>query len=312
MFARGPVRARRVAAAAVTLAVSFALLAGAGRAGASDGGDDSGRLVDVGGGRRVLLDCRGSGSPTVVLVSGTGGASDEWTHVVDAAGPGAGLKPDPSAVLTTLAPSTRVCAYDRPGTTRLDGTPNRSTPVHQPTSAAAGAEDLRAVLAAAGERPPYVLVGASWGAMVASLFARTEPELTAGIVTVDGASPFLKDTLTPAQWSAWMDRIRAMDQGQGLEVPDYPAAVREVRAAPAPPPDLPAAVLTSDHPWDLGLGGRSTWPAWLAAQQRLAGDLHARHVTDTDSGHGIAVEQPRRVADAVRDVVERARAGQER
>ncbi|CAM5531793.1 alpha/beta hydrolase [Streptomyces avidinii] len=300
-----------MSAAAVTLAVSLALLAGAGRAEASDGGD-SGRLVDVGGGRRVLLDCRGSGSPTVVLVSGTGGASDEWTHVADAARPGAGLKPDPSAVLTTLARSTRVCAYDRPGTTRLDGRPNRSTPVHRPTTATAGAEDLRAVLAAAGERPPYVLVGASWGAMIASLFARTEPALTAGIVTVDGASPFLKETLTPAQWSAWTDRIRAMDQGQGLEAPDYPAAVREVRAAPALPAGLPAVVLTSDHPWDLGLGGRSTWPAWLAAQQRLAEDLHARHVTDTDSGHGIAVEQPRRVVDAVRDVVERSRAGQER
>ncbi|MFG2994129.1 hypothetical protein ACGFZK_33365 [Streptomyces sp. NPDC048257] len=73
-----------------------------------------------------------------------------------------------------------------------------------------------------------------------------------------------------------------------------------------------AAVLTSDHPWDLGVGGGSTWPAWLAAQRRLAEDLHARHVADTDSGHGIAVERPQPVAQAIRDVVERARAGQER
>ncbi len=268
--------------------------------------------MDIGGGRRVVLDCRGSGSPTVVLVSGTGGASDEWTHVADPARPGADLKPDPSAVLPSLARSTRVCAYDRPGTTRLDGAPNRSTPVHRPTTAAAAAEDLRALLAAAGERPPYVLVGASWGAMTASLFARTEPARTAGIVTVDGASPYLEDTLSPAQWSAWTDRIRAGDQGEGLEAPDYPAAVREVRAAPALPRGLPAVVLTSDHPWDLAVGGGSTWPAWLAAQQQLAAELHARHITDTDSGHGIAVEQPRLVTDAVRDVVERVRAGQGR
>ncbi|MFJ7592372.1 alpha/beta fold hydrolase [Streptomyces sp. NPDC097617] len=311
MFAGGTVRARRVSAAVAALAASCALLAGAGPVAASDDGTDSPRLVDVGDGRRVLLDCRGSGSPTVVLVSGTGGASDEWTHVADSARPAADLRPDPSAVLPTLARSTRVCAYDRPGTTRLDGTPNRSTPVDGPTSAAAGVRDLRAALAAAGERPPYVLVGASWGAMIASLFARTEPARTAGIVTVDGASPFLKDTLTPAQWSAWMDKIRATDPRTGLEVPDYPAAVREIRAAPAPPDGLPAAVLTSDHPWDLAVGGGSTWPAWLAAQRRLAGDLHARHITDTDSGHGIAVEQPQRVARAIRDVVERARAGQQ-
>ncbi|MET9600426.1 alpha/beta fold hydrolase [Streptomyces sp. NPDC006459] len=163
MWARRPVRARRVSVAAVTLAVSLALLAGAGPAAAADDGGGSGRPVDIGGGRRVVLDCRGSGSPTVVLVSGTGGASDEWTHVADPARPGADLKPDPSAVLPSLARSTRVCAYDRPGTTRLDGAPNRSTPVHRPTTAAAGAEDLLALLAAAGEHPPYVLVGASWG-----------------------------------------------------------------------------------------------------------------------------------------------------
>ncbi|WP_030767511.1 MULTISPECIES: hypothetical protein [unclassified Streptomyces] len=45
---------------------------------------------------------------------------------------------------------------------------------------------------------------------------------------------------------------------------------------------------------------------------RLAEELRARHVTDTDSGHGIAVERPGLVARAIRDVVERARAGQER
>ncbi|MFJ6484700.1 MULTISPECIES: alpha/beta fold hydrolase [unclassified Streptomyces] len=312
MFARRPVRARHVSAAAVTLAVSLALCAGAAPGAARDDGDDRARPVDIGGGRRVLLDCRGSGSPTVVLVSGARGASDEWTHIADAARPGAEPKPDPSAVLPEVARFTRVCAYDRPGTTRLDGTPNRSTPVTQPTTAAAGVGDLRAVLDAAGEQPPYVLVGASWGAMIASLFARTEPARTAGVVTVDGASPFLQDTLTPAQWSAWMDKVRAMDTGKGLETPDYPGAVRELRGAPALPRGLPAVVLTSDHPWDLSVGGGSTWPAWLAAQRRLAEDLRARHVTDTDSGHGIAVEQPRLVARAIRDVVEQARAGQER
>ncbi|MFG2486882.1 alpha/beta fold hydrolase [Streptomyces virginiae] len=310
MFGSSPVRARHVSAAVVTLAVSLALCAGAVPVAAADDGADPARPVDIGG-RRVLLDCRGSGSPTVVLVSGAGGASDEWTHVVDAARPEAEPKPDPSAVLTEVARFTRVCAYDRPGTTRLDGSPNRSTPVTQPTTAAAGVEDLRATLASAGEHPPYVLVGASWGAMIASLYARTEPARTAGLVTVDGASPFLKDTLTPAQWETWMGKIRAMDPGKGLEAPDYPGAVGELRAAPAPPRGLPAVVLTSDRPWDLAVGGGSTWPAWPAAQRLLAEELRARHVTDTDSGHGIAVERPRLVARAIRDVVEQARAGQE-
>jgi hypothetical protein len=54
--------------------------------------------------------------------------------------------------------------------------------------------------------------------------------------------------------------------------------------------------------------GHSTWPAWLDAQDRLAGDLHARHITDTDSGRGINVEQPQLVSRAIREVIDQARA----
>ncbi|MEV6582632.1 alpha/beta hydrolase [Streptomyces sp. NPDC051582] len=314
----------RVPAGAVTVVATLALAAGGGpaateatatpaatatatvAAGGTSG--DLSRPVPVGGGRHIRMECRGTGSPTVVLVSGTGGAGDEWTHVVDPANPAAGLKPSAAAVLPTVASFTRVCAYDRPGTVRTDGKPTSSTPVPQPTTARAGVQDLRAALSAAGEHGPYVLVGASWGAMIAELFARTDFPRVSGLVTVDGASPYLRDTLTPAQWSDWMRKIATMDRGKGLEVPDYEASVAEIRSAPPMPHPLPAAVLTSDKPWDLAVGDSgSTWPAWLAAQDELARELRARHVTDTDSGHGIAVEQPRLVADAVREVVDEAR-----
>ena len=45
--------------------------------------------------------------------------------------------------------------------------------------------DLQRLLGAAGIRPPYVLVGHSYGGMLARLFAREHPEETAGVVLVD-------------------------------------------------------------------------------------------------------------------------------
>ena len=42
----------------------------------------SGGLVDIGG-RKIYLECRGTGSPTVVLISGTRGAHDDWTDLID-------------------------------------------------------------------------------------------------------------------------------------------------------------------------------------------------------------------------------------
>lgn len=38
---------------------------------------DFASLVDIGGGREIYLECRGTGSPTVVLVSGFRGSNDD-------------------------------------------------------------------------------------------------------------------------------------------------------------------------------------------------------------------------------------------
>ena len=256
---------------------------------------DVARLVDIGSGRQMYLQCSGSGSPTVVLVSGTGGAHDEWTHVMDR--PDADPRPAASAVFPEVARSGRVCAYDRPGTTLMDGADSPSTPVPQPTAADADVADVRALLATAHEPGPYVLVGASWGGMIVNLFARTDPTDVAGLVFVDGASDFFEQTLAPQQWAAWMQLIKSTPPGR--EAPDYESSVAQIRAA-GPMPVVPAVVITAGQPWNLPVG--PTWPAWTAAQDRLAELLHAAHVTAAGSGHGIAVEQPEVVVNAIRAV----------
>jgi pimeloyl-ACP methyl ester carboxylesterase len=80
----------------------------------------------------MYLECQGRGSPTVVLVSGFRGSHDDWTSVIDSGGES---KPSGSAVFPEVSKFTRVCAYDRPGTSRLDGALSPSTPVAQPTTA---------------------------------------------------------------------------------------------------------------------------------------------------------------------------------
>ena len=75
--------------------------------------------VDIGGGRTIYVECQGEGSPTVLLLSGGGTASDLW-HAPDQDGPN---------VYDTIGAQTRVCAWDRPGAQYVDGSPSRSTPV---------------------------------------------------------------------------------------------------------------------------------------------------------------------------------------
>ena len=272
------------------------------------GSRDCAGLLDMGGGRKIYLECRGAGSPAVVLVSGTRGAHDDWTNLIDATGPAGARKPSESAVFPQVGRLTRVCAYDRPGTTRLDDTRTDSTPVRQPTTAQQGVADLHALLIAAKEPGPYILVGHSWGGLIARLFASTYPDEVSGLVLVDPASEFLKSSLTPAQWATYIEATKKLIESNGLEAPEHARTLGLLHGSPQVPA-MPVVVLTSDKRFDFGAGGAETWPAWRTAQDRLAKVLNAKHVSDTNSGHAIQMEQPQLVIDAIRHVIEAVRSG---
>jgi pimeloyl-ACP methyl ester carboxylesterase len=263
-------------------------------------------LVDIGGGRKMYMECQGKGSPTVVLVSGFRGSHDDWTSVIDSDGE---QKPSGSAVFPQVSKFTRICAYDRPGTTRLDGTLTPSTPVPQPTTAQDGAQDLHALLRAAKQPGPYVLVAHSWGGLICRLYASTYPDEVVGLVLVDPGSEFLQNTLTPAQWEKFVRAAKQPGKPKDLEAADYQPSVRALHAAP-PVRSIPAVVLTSDKCFEFvpGDGGaKATCSAWRAAQDQLATLLNASHITDTNSGHFIQGEQPQLVIDAIRQVVDTVR-----
>jgi pimeloyl-ACP methyl ester carboxylesterase len=124
-----------------------------------------GKLVDIGG-RRMQLDCRGTGSPTVVFESGLDiNGSLSW-----------------SAVHDEVAKTTRACAYSRAGIMWSD-------PKDGPQNAKTVAEDLHALLVKAGEKPPYVLVGHSLGGPYIMTYTKYFGADVAGLVFVDASHP---------------------------------------------------------------------------------------------------------------------------
>ena len=143
-------------------------------------GDFAG-LVDIGG-RKLYLECHGTGSPTVVLIAGGRSSARYWTD--DLLHPNA---PRPM-VMPSVAQFTRVCAYDRPGTyAEIKGeiVPSRSDSVPQPRTAPEMVDELHALLQAAGVRGPYVLAGHSFGGFMARLYAATYPDEVVGMVLID-------------------------------------------------------------------------------------------------------------------------------
>ena len=130
-----------------------------------------GEMIPVGKGSRLSLYCVGSGSPTIVLETGFGGGTALTWHK---------LQP-------LLGSVTRTCSYDRAGYGFSELGNNLPRDLEHMV------EDLGAMLARSGEKPPYVLVGHSNGGYVTSVYAKLHPRQIAGLIFLDAAVSLPED-----------------------------------------------------------------------------------------------------------------------
>jgi pimeloyl-ACP methyl ester carboxylesterase len=274
-------------------------------------------LYDVGGGRKLFLDCQGQGSPTVFIIPGKGSYAEAWNFVVPPDDPirsspydiiaQAKFVPSPDAVQPTVAKTTQVCAYDRPNT-RPDGA-DRSTDVPQPHSVQQDVDDVVALINASRLPTPLVFVAHSYGGLVLDLLARTHPELVAGIVMVDGVSEFLPTVGSPAQNAAF-ERDSATPPAPGDEAVLMDDAFARIKDAP-PLPRVPAIVLSADKfPAPENLTPENYTLAQIhQANDMLAAALGTTNVVANGSGHNMMLYQPKFVADNIIGIVDRVRQG---
>ncbi len=263
-----------------------------------------GRLYPVFDMRLHMLCSGPAGAPAVVLESGMAGNFLDWTRV----------RP-------LLDRTRRVCAYDRAGA----GFSSRTS---RPRTAAAITEELRALVRAAGVPRPFVLVGHSFGGVLALSYARRFPADVAGLVLVDSMAPdqFRRFAAagveldvdphmvlghTPGAAAAYglPDSLRAeaidlatTDKARVFvvrEMTGMVASAEQVRDAGLP--RLPARVLVhGDREWDGVYPDGRMERTWTALQDEMARALGAPPPTVVPgSGHQIALDAPAAVADAV-------------
>jgi len=121
----------------------------------------AGRWVDIGRGNRLYLLEKGSGGPTVLFESGIAATNLNWRHIQE-----------------TVSRFTHTASYDRGGL-------GWSSPAVSARTPGNIAIELHAMLENAGIKPPYVLVGHSFGGLVVRRYALLYPDDVAGVVLVD-------------------------------------------------------------------------------------------------------------------------------
>jgi len=196
-----------------------------------------------------------------------------------------------------------------------------------PRNASDFVADLSALLAAVGMRPPYVLVGHSFGGLAVRLFASTLPsDDVVGLVLVDAAQEEfwakLEALVRPEQWKGMISAPPPeLADYHDFERLDVDATAEEMRKAAAARPlsKLSLIVLSRGLPMELppdaaaklkanfSAGQERIWRTW---QYKLVALVPgAEHAVATKSGHYVQTMQPDLMIDAVLDVVEAVRWG---
>jgi pimeloyl-ACP methyl ester carboxylesterase len=273
------------------------------------------RRVDIGG--AVLeAELSGAGRVTVVFENGLGTSLDEW-----------------DAVVPRVASGARVVRYDRRRAS--------SSGSLQARTAADMAIDLEKLLAALAVAPPYLLVGHSWGGVVARVFAHTHPSSVAGLVFVDathevadsrgfallpliyslmglaartaGGRRWILKQICPAgappAYRARVDELLRDRQRWAIslrtaraEAHGIRSSLQHVRTSSPDLPSVPIHVLTAGGVTGPNVKAiRRVHDAWQAAVARAP---LARYTNVPESGHQLPLERPEAVISAVLGVLD--------
>ncbi len=312
---------RRGPSLVLSLFIALGLLSGPGgtshAAEPSAGGATAtplGRLVPVGQ-HRLHLYCTGSGSPTVVLEAGMGGNHLDW------------IRAQPQ-----ISRTTQVCSYDRAGH-------GWSEPGPKPRTAERIAGELEELLRNAGIGGPVVLVGHSFGGVLALYYAGRHADQVAGLVLVDSMHPdqfdrfreagievpeeptrgvihSLPEIVTsgiPPAYKALAYELATRDSARSFmfnEMRNLQLSLAQVRALP-PPGELRAEViLHGRREWDRIYRDGRMENLWIRMQAELAERIGAKRlVVASNSGHQVPLDAPDLVEKIVAAVVRDIRAG---
>ena len=137
-----------------------------------------GEMVDVGG-HRLRLVCEGPASELPVI----------WME----AGAFSGAADFAALQQKLTAKGMRACAYDRAGMGYSETGP-------KPRDGDAIVRDFEALVAASGERGPFILMGHSMAGLYLRLYAVRNPEQVAGLVLIDAVTPEMIDQAGSARF----------------------------------------------------------------------------------------------------------------
>ena len=230
------------------------------------------------GGHELYLRCSGTGFPTIVYLHGS--------------------IPDPAfaghssalAIQDILDEDHRMCVYDRANVGLSDS-------VDGPLDGGSSVADLHRLLGAAGVEPPYVLLPASFGGLIADIYAATYPDEVVGMVQLDTVVP--RTEVAMERFISEEDRLQADDWIGTNEELDELAVYTQAIALEPDLPAIPMTYLASDEQ----MPDPRENAAWATLLEEFVDRFSPGRLVYVDAPHYMEPEIPARIAQEIERVI---------
>ncbi|MGD8495528.1 MAG: alpha/beta fold hydrolase [Gemmatimonadales bacterium] len=233
-------------------------------------------LVDVGGHRLHLVVHRGERPVTVLFEAGGGADAGAW-----------GTVPERLAARS----SATVVAYDRAGLGRSELGPEGLSPADE-------IDDVRAAMRRLSLPQTTIVVGHSYGAMLALAHAERYPDAVSGLVLVDPMNPAFASEESD-MLAATVPNLPESPAPRDLAVQRMARSMDSLTAAlldVEPRLRVPMIVVSAGRDW---WGSPEVDATWKASHVELASPADRRRVVSEASDHDIPNEDPDAVVDAI-------------
>lgn len=210
---------------------------------------------------------KGTNSPAIILINGAGGPIEGWLKAWEKTGDG-----------------NVVFAFNRLGV-------GNSSKPKEPQSGKVMVNDLKELLLKLNIKPPYLIVGHSFGGFVAHLFAKTYSSEVSGIVFLE--SSMIKDVLNESKIMRFPDSNRLSEVDRVLTTVEQ---IQDLGVFP----NIPLVVIAGGRPAFGWIVPNRIKEARLNNQKELAAlSQRGRVVIAEKSGHFPQLTEPLLVIDEV-------------
>ncbi|PLR96957.1 alpha/beta fold hydrolase [Bacillus sp. T33-2] len=237
-------------------------------------------FIELDGGYKLFTKTIGqsNGNPTVVMEAGYGDFSNAWDKIIP-----------------EIAKLTKVFVYDRAGLGTSEKSPN-------PRTSKEMVKELNELLTKACLKPPYILVGHSFGGLNVRLYTSEFPIEVAGVILVDSTPEDYKERFLPTMSAEFQEAYNKQFVHEGT-YEEFMESLNQIKQSQRHLGSVPVIVLSAGKKAHYSPKSQALWHELQKEILNISDDSEL--IIAHNSAHYIQHDEPEIVISAIKRLLQK-------